>query len=543
MKRLATILATAALAAPVTACVTDEQEIDDGETVKSEDGKTDASALAVFLDMEFQGTLLTDSSWNDKSTIEDQLLYTVGHLNGDDAVGRIDRAVLSGITKTTVGGKTQIKYTVKLPVAWRKSNPVPATYEFKLPKDISSAGQSAFATKYSHDCVDFGAHDVDAGSMFYYFRPNASNCEVAAADVTTVSATVRPSPIQTTGKFPEYNKMWEDNVLNVVAIFGKYEDGATTASDAGISAYNTFISSMKQELATRSLTTVPATVPTNPGVSTPDVEFNATLPDGKKVHVVAMLTDNVTTGLSQPAFRARYESLSTRADYIVYNGHAGLGTNVRALAQRGKWVAGQYVVVYMNGCDTFAYIDDALNTSHKNVNPDDTTGYKYIDIVNNALPAFFASMSGATMSLFRGFLSYEDPKTYEQMFSRVDSSQLVLVVGEQDNTFTPGGGGTAQPWNGLNETGSVKKGDVKKYSTPTLAAGTYTFAMTGTGGDADLYVKIGREPTATSYDCRPYKTGSNESCQVTLAQSASVFVQVRGYSTTTSSFKLVGKKN
>ena len=60
MKRLATLLATAALAAPVTACVTDELEIDDGETVKSEDGKTDASALAVFLDMEFQGTLLGD---------------------------------------------------------------------------------------------------------------------------------------------------------------------------------------------------------------------------------------------------------------------------------------------------------------------------------------------------------------------------------------------------------------------------------------------------------------------------------------------------
>ncbi|MBL9019715.1 MAG: PPC domain-containing protein [Myxococcales bacterium] len=544
MKRLASILATAALVAPVTACVTDELEIDEGETVKSEDGKTDASALAVFLDMEFQGTLLTDSSWNDKGTIEDQLLYTVGHLNGDDAVGRIDRAVITNIQKTSVSGKTQIKYTVKLPVAWRKSNPVPATYQFQLPKDISSSGQTAFATKYSHDCVDLGAHDVDAGSMFYYFRPDASRCNLAEADVMKVSATVKPSPIQTTGKYPEYNKMWEDGVLKVVAIFGKYEDGATTASDAGVAAYNTFIASMKTELggSGRTLTTVPATVPSNPGVGTPDIEFNATLPDGKKVHVVALLTDNVRTGLSQSAFRSRYETLSTRADYIVYNGHAGLGTNVRALAQAGKWVAGQYVVVYMNGCDTFAYIDDALNTAHKNVNPDDTTGYKYVDIVNNALPAFFASMSGATMSLFRGFLSYNDPKTYEQMMSRVDSSQLVLVVGEQDNQYTPGGGGTAQPWSGMNETGTVNKGDVKKYSTPTLAAGKYLITMTGSGGDADLYVQIGREPTTTSYTCRPYKTGSNETCEVTLPQSAALFVQVRGYSGT-STFKVVGKKN
>ncbi|MDB4962125.1 MAG: Alkaline serine protease [Myxococcales bacterium] len=539
MKRLATLLAATALAAP--ACV-DESDVYDGESVKSEDGKADASALAVFLDMEFEGTLLTDSSWNDKTTIQDQLLYSVGHLNGVEAVGRIDRVVLSNIVKTQVGGKTQIKYKAKLPVAWTKRIPIPNEYEFTLPLDISSAGQSAFATKYAHDCVDFGAHDVDAGSMFYYFRPKASGCNLAPADIMKVSALVAPSPIQTTGKFPEYNKIWEDNTLNVVAIFGKYEDGATTSSDAGVAAYNTFIASMKTELSARGLTTVPATLPSNPGVGTPDIEFKATLPDGKKINVVAMLTDNVTTGLSQSAFRSRYETLSTRADYIVYNGHAGLGTNVRALANAGKWVAGQYVVVYMNGCDTFAYIDDALNTAHKAKNPDDTTGYKYVDIVNNALPAFFHSMSGATMSLFRGFLKFDDPQTYEQMFRTVDASQVVLVVGEQDNTFTPGGGGQPQAWTGLNETGGVKKSETKKYTTPTLAAGKYQFAMTGTGGDADLYVKIGREPTASSFDCRPYKTGSNETCEVTLAQSAAIFVQVRGYATGTSSYKLVGKK-
>ena len=38
----------------------------------------------------------------------------------------------------------------------------------------------------------------------------------------------------TTGKYPEYDKVWEDGTLRVVAIFGKYEDGATTSSDAGI---------------------------------------------------------------------------------------------------------------------------------------------------------------------------------------------------------------------------------------------------------------------------------------------------------------------
>jgi hypothetical protein len=541
MKRLAAILA-AATAASATGCV--EDDVYEGETVKSDDGKADASALAVFVDFEFEGKLLTDYSFNDTSTIQDQLLYTVGLLNGSNAVGRIDRLVLSDVRKTQVNGKTQITYKAKLPVAWAKRNPVPNEYELALPLDISSAGQNAFAAKYAQNCVDIGAHDVDAGSMFYYYRPKASRCSLAAADVLKVSAMVSPSPIQTTGKFPEYNKIWEDGTLNVVAIFGKYEDGATSGSDAGIAAYNTFIREVKTELAPRSLTTVPATVPTSPGVGTPEVEFKATLPDGRKINVVAMLTDNVTAGLAQPAFRARYEALSTRADYIVYNGHAGLGTNVRALASAGRWVQGQYVVVYMNGCDTFAYIDDALNKAHKNVNPDDITGTKYIDIVTNAMPAFFHSMSGATMALFRGMVNSNDPQTYEQLFRSVDSSQLVLVSGEQDNTFTPGGGGTTPPqaWAGIDESAGVRKDEIKRYTTPTLEAGKYEFKLTGSSGDADLYVRIGLEPTPTKFDCRPYKSGSNETCQVTLAQPAQIFTQVRGYSSGTTNYRLVGKK-
>src|SRR5262249_19198512 len=162
------------------------------------------------------------------------------------------------------------------------------------------------------------------------------------------------------------------------------------------------------------------------------------------------------------------EDASTRADYIVYNGHAGLGSNIRALAGAGKWVAGQYVVVMMNGCDSFAYIDSSLFDAHKQINPDDTTGYKYIDIVTNGMPAFFASMAGATMSMFRGLEAKDDPQTYEQIFRNVDDSQIVLVVGEQDNKFTPGGGGTAQPWSGLQDHGTIAKSAAKNYATPVV---------------------------------------------------------------------------
>src|SRR5262249_16245434 len=157
---------------------------------------------------------------------------------------------------------------------------------------------------------------------------------------------------------------------------------------------------------------------------------------------------------------------------------------------------------------------------------------------NNGMPAFFANMADSSLAMLRGFLSYDDPKTYEQIFSKIDDSQLVMVTGEQDNTFTPGGGGQPQAWSGLNEQGSLAHNATKSFMTPTLAAGTYQFAMTGTG-DADLYVKIGAAPSTSSYDCRPYKTGSNETCKVTLAQPAPIGVMVNGYASS-STFKLVG---
>ncbi|MCB9561503.1 MAG: PPC domain-containing protein [Kofleriaceae bacterium] len=536
MRRLATVLslASAAAALPLVGCTAADDDLYDGETVKSEDGKDDSSAVALFVDFEFDGEMVTDYAWNKQQAIEDQLLYTIGQLNGANSVGRLDRLTLSNIQSTTENGRTRITYSAKMPVAWGDKNHVPSTFTLKLPRDMAYAALGTFATTYGHACAEAGAHDVDSGSMWYYFRPSRSGCHLTDADVLTTEATVSPSPINTTGKFPEYDKVWEDGVLQVVAVFGKYEDGATTSSDAGISAFNSFVSSIKGELP--GATTIPASVPSSPGVATPDVEWNATLADGKQVRVVALLVDNVRNGGA--AFDARYEALSTRADLIVYNGHAGLGSNVRAMAQKGSWTAGQYVIVFQNGCDTFAYIDDALNRAHAAVNADDPIGTRYIDTVVNGMPAYFANMAGSTMALFRALKNPADPKTYEQIFRAVSSSQVVLVTGEQDNTFTPGGGGTPTTWAGLTGDGTVTKGQEQRWETPVVAAGTYAFEMTGTK-DADLYVRIGSAPDTTHYDCRPYKTGSNETCEVTLASPSTIHVMVRGYATS-STFELAG---
>jgi hypothetical protein len=525
----------------MTGCV-NEPLVGDGDRTKIGYGKDDVSAEAIFVDFEFDAELLTGSAWNPKSQIEDQLLYTIGHLNGDRAVGRLDQLQLSDIETEAAGDQTLIRYHARLPVAWGDKDDYPESYTFKLPKDVSYGGQSAFTDSYSHDCVDWGAHDVTPGSMWYYYRPNAYRCDLAADDIVTVEAAVTLSEVNTTGKYPEYHKVWEDDALEVLAVFGKYEDGATTASDAGIAGFNRFSQSVAEELRGYDLVTEPAELPSAPGIDHPELIFRATLPDGKTVRVVALLVDNIRTAPTE--FNQRYEELSTRADLIIYNGHAGLGANIRAMARKGRWAAGQYAIMFINGCDTYAYVDSALIDAHAAINDDDPTGTKYVDIVTNALPSYFRSMPNATMALVRGLMSHDTPQTYEQIFGRIDRSQVVLVSGEQDNVYVPGFGDDDDPvdppadWTGLSEAGTVAADDEVRWETPVLPAGSYRFDMTGTR-DADLYVRVGTAPTTELFDCRPFKTGSNESCVVDLPSPTTIHVMVRGWASS-SDFELEG---
>jgi len=499
-------------------------------------GKADSSVEAIFLDFRFHAHVLASSSFNARGKIEDQLLYTIGHLNGDNSVGRIDNLEITNIETSNVDGQVRIDYDAVLPVAWGDRDSVPTTYALTLPNDISFSGQNAFTDKYNHDCVDVGAHDVTSGSMWYYYRPGRSGCTLDAEDVVEVTADLTVSPINTTGRYPEYHKVWEDDVLSVVAVFGKYEDDATSNSDAGITAYNRFTRAIESELGPFDLQMEPADPPFSPGVGTPEVEYRATLATGREVVVTAILVDNVRT--AGPEFNARYAELTPDADLIIYNGHAGLGANIRALANRGEWVTGQYAMVFMNGCDTYAYIDDALADAHRAVNSDDPDGTKYLDIVTNAMPSFFREMPAASMALISGLMAFDDPQTYEQMFLGIDSDEVVLVSGEQDNVYVPGfgeggddddrSGDGEENWTGLEAEGTVVADQEHRFTTPVLAPGRYEFEMVGSG-DADIYVRSGLAPTTSTFECRPFRSGSDETCVVDLATPAEIHVMVRGW--------------
>ncbi len=76
-----------------------------GESEGVESSHQDFSSReSVQLDFELDGELTSDSSGNSKQSIQDQFLYTIGHLNFDRSVGRLDRLVLTNIQTTGSAG-------------------------------------------------------------------------------------------------------------------------------------------------------------------------------------------------------------------------------------------------------------------------------------------------------------------------------------------------------------------------------------------------------------------------------------------------------
>ncbi|MEO8801749.1 MAG: pre-peptidase C-terminal domain-containing protein, partial [Rudaea sp.] len=126
--------------------------------------------------------------------------------------------------------------------------------------------------------------------------------------------------------------------------------------------------------------------------------------------------------------------------------------------------------------------------------------------------------------------TYSVSETVTDGVSGTTSSKTASV------TVSSGGGGCGGTvlCSGVTVTGlHATKGSYSSTYTMVVPAGqsSVTFQITGSTGDADLYVKIGSAPTTSSYSCRPYLTGDNETCTFNSPTAGTYYVKVRAYAT------------
>jgi serine protease len=95
------------------------------------------------------------------------------------------------------------------------------------------------------------------------------------------------------------------------------------------------------------------------------------------------------------------------------------------------------------------------------------------------------------------------------------------------------GGGETVLTNGVPITGlSGATGNQQffKIDVPSGATNLVISIANGTG-DADLYTRFGSRPTTTTFLCRPFRNGNNETCTVAAPQAGTYFVMIRAFAT------------
>ena len=116
--------------------------------------------------------------------------------------------------------------------------------------------------------------------------------------------------------------------------------------------------------------------------------------------------------------------------------------------------------------------------------------------------------------------------TYHVMLQAYSSFSGVSLTGSFDEG---GSGGGATGWTESNLSGA--SGSWQHFTLDVNSGmAALEVLMSGGSGDGDLYVRYGAQPTTSSYNCRPYRNGNNESCSFSNPQAGTWYISIRGYS-------------
>jgi len=379
-----------------------------------------------------------------KRLIHSQIKYSIGQLNGLDGGTPNLNSVKLKIQSIQYNYELQlydVSYQAKLIVAWPKYTHIPDSYKLILPKQAEKYFLQSFVNEFGNqnNCIDQYAHDITVSNFWYYYRPEKTYCplknlsqESSKKFVYHLPLLLRKSEENTEGRFPEYGQIWEDGQLEATLIFGQYKN--LSSSDEGVQAYHVAIQSLVRNFGLPISSNLDEETQNNliyfrDGINHPEIELIFNTPNGK-LKVSLFLISGIRTPGDE--FIKKYSEKTKTSDFVSYNGHSGLGANIRALANMGEFNSNQYQIFFINGCDTFSYIDDALGVAHKRVNPQYPQS-KFLDLITNAMPSYFSDMGQSNTKIIKALVNQN--KTYREILSEINKIQRAIVSGEEDNQW------------------------------------------------------------------------------------------------------------
>ncbi|WP_404343992.1 M4 family metallopeptidase [Pseudoalteromonas mariniglutinosa] len=176
----------------------------------------------------------------------------------------------------------------------------------------------------------------------------------------------------------------------------------------------------------------------------------------------------------------------------------------------------------------FFTLDVPANATNLQFNTTGGSGDADLYVLYGARPSLtnFDCKSTTATSTESCAISNTQAGTYYVMVEAWDQISGVSLTGSFD-----GDSSGPTPIDRTESNVSVATGGWTRF-TQNLSAGYSSLDVTisGGSGDADLYVNFGSQSTTSSYQCRPYKNGNNETCSIDNPQAGTWHIDVRGYS-------------
>jgi hypothetical protein len=382
------------------------------------------------LEFRFEAEVVTSRDMPVKNAVVAQLEYLQGALTADKKANVQFRFVdVQNPQESDEGAaKKRIKYSGSVAVIFPAGERVPTRYDLAMPLDVTDL--AAFNAKYDGKC---GNNEYGQETFWHDWNPRAEGCTLGA-DVARARASVRRHPLGTTDKYPEYDQIWKDGRLDIVAVYGAISN--TTDSDSGARERESFIAKLMGALT---------------GAAREDIEprggiLKHSVVTGKTrvgsaerdVRLVAYFVEEAQYAGAE--FEASYAEETAKADFVHYSGHSGLGKNIAALSKSTKATAGKYQIAYFNGCQTLGYLGPWMHEARRTLNGEsaDPNGTKFLDVIVTSLPAYSESTPSEQI-LFDAFV--EQQKGWQDLLRSFAGEQwtthMNAVFGEDDNAFRP----------------------------------------------------------------------------------------------------------
>jgi hypothetical protein len=426
MRSFAIRLGLVVLGCLAAACSADVSEGDDAPAKDEDLTSTDG----VPLEFRFEADVIAARETPAKNAVVAQLEYLTGVLTtGSRANAQFRFVDIQNVTERNEGeAKKKIHYSGSVAVIFPAGSRVPTRYDLAVPLDVTDL--ATFNAKYDGRC---GTNEYGRETFWHDFNPKAQGCTMDA-DVMKMRANVRRHPLGTTDKYPEYDKVWADGRLDMVAVYGAISD--TTDNDTGARDREAFLTKVKDSLTNGAREDV---APRGGILKHSIVTGKKRIGNAERdVRLVAYFVSEAQSAGTE--FMTSYGAETKKADLIVYSGHSGLGKNIAALAKGAEATAGKYQIAFFNGCQTWGYLGPWMHEKRTALNgaQNDPHGTKFLDVIVTTLPAYSES-TPTEQVLFDALV--EQRKGWQDILRLFSNEQwnkhLTSVFGEDDNTFRP----------------------------------------------------------------------------------------------------------